>query len=359
MVVKQTVGSQKGEVEFRRKLYQQQVDGQEIFSDEFDVEGIKNILTTRMLATREQIGGLRQSGLTISPYLEIGAERGQWSLVMENDLQASGIAADLSFDMLKSADYYSKVFNKSKIPLRVCCDVNNLPFLSNSIPFVFCYDTLHHFPDPTPVIAEIKRVLAPGASFFFGQEPYKKIFHVNLYKGTKVYSRRALNFGKLKKIIDYFLAARIGNELDYGIIENEEIHIGHWKRALNIFPEKNIQLQSLGRITTTLYGQKNYLKYFLNYLLGGNIFGTVRKPGEMVDFGLKREDFFICPNCLKAGQEVKLCQEESSWLCSHCNTVFPVVDSVVFLLADDKLAELYPEIYSNRPAKIKVSVKNI
>jgi len=347
MVIKQTVKSQKGEVEFRKKLYKQQVEGQEIFSDEFDVDGIQRILADRMQITKEQISALKKSGLAISPYLEIGAERGQRSLVMENDLQASGIAADLSFDMLKSADHYSKIFDKAKLPLRVCCDINNLPFLSNSIPFVFCYDTLHHFPDPTPAIAEVERVLAPGAYFFFGQEPYKKVAHINLYNGAKVYSKKALGFGKLRKILDYFLAERIGNEIEHGIIENEEIHISDWKKLLNIFSEKKVQLQSLNKISVDLYGKKNYFKYFLNYLLGGNIFGTVRKLGDGVDLNLKREDFIICPNCLKTGQEIKLCQQESDWFCSHCHSNFPVVDGVIFLLANDKFEELYPEIYGH------------
>jgi len=153
MAIKQLVSSQKGEIEFRKKLFQQQVEGEKIFSDEFDVDSIQNILTTRMKATKKDIGALEEAGVPISPYLEIGAERGQRALVLENDLGASGIAADLSFDMLKSADYYAQVFNKAKIPLRICCDVNNLPFLTDSIPFIFCYDVLHHFPDPVPIIA--------------------------------------------------------------------------------------------------------------------------------------------------------------------------------------------------------------
>jgi hypothetical protein len=36
----QLVKSQKGEIEFRKKLFQQQVEGIHIFNDEFDAKGI-------------------------------------------------------------------------------------------------------------------------------------------------------------------------------------------------------------------------------------------------------------------------------------------------------------------------------
>ncbi|MEN4006265.1 MAG: class I SAM-dependent methyltransferase [Methanobacteriaceae archaeon] len=141
---------------------------------------MKKILSDRMKKTFEQMILLKESGAVLSPYIEIGAERCQRSLVMENDLKATGAAIDISYDMLKSCDYYKDVFNKSKVPLRICCDANNLPFITNSIPFVFCYETLHHFPDPTPILKEIHRVLSPGGHFFFDDEPYKKVLHIQL-----------------------------------------------------------------------------------------------------------------------------------------------------------------------------------
>ncbi|MEN4006264.1 MAG: hypothetical protein PQ964_02715 [Methanobacteriaceae archaeon] len=37
----QSVKSQKGEIEFRKKLFQQQIEKQHVFNDEFDAKGIE------------------------------------------------------------------------------------------------------------------------------------------------------------------------------------------------------------------------------------------------------------------------------------------------------------------------------
>jgi SAM-dependent methyltransferase len=203
----QQIESQQGEIAFRKKLAQQQVEGLNVFTDEYDPKVIETILHERMAKTLEQISALKEKGVTLSPYVEIGAERCQRSLVMENEIGAAGAAVDISFGMLKSCDYYRKLFNKNKTPLRICCDANNLPFASGSIPFVFCYETLHHFPDPTPIIKEIYRITFHGGYFFFDEEPYKRVLHLNLYKGKKIYSRESLNANKTRKIVDHFFAA--------------------------------------------------------------------------------------------------------------------------------------------------------
>lgn len=170
--------NQLGEINFRKKLVQQQLEGKSVLKDEFDSKEIEQILEKRMQKTLNQMRFLRNSGIKLSPYIEIGAERGQRSLVMENELNSNGAAVDISFDMLKSCAYYKNQFKKDNLPLRICCDANQLPFASNSLPFIFCYETLHHFPTPLPVINEIYRVLSPGGSFFFDEEPFKRILRL-------------------------------------------------------------------------------------------------------------------------------------------------------------------------------------
>ncbi|MCX6797599.1 MAG: hypothetical protein NTX66_00015, partial [Candidatus Falkowbacteria bacterium] len=121
-----------------------------------------------------------------------------------------------------------------------------------------------------------------------------------------------------------------------------------WKQALSPFTEKKISLQSLGTIETPLFGPKNYFKYALNYLLGGNIFGLVRKVGAGSKSSLNREELLICPVCLETGQEINLHRQDSAWLCAHCERSFPIHEGVLFLLTDDKFRTLYPEIYENK-----------
>src|SRR5258705_2532268 len=115
----QSLESQLGEIRFRRLLAQQQVEGRPVFEDEFDAEGICRILEQRMLETTRAMERLRERGVALSPYLELGAERGQRALVLENDLGAAGAAADLSLDMLRSAAPYAQVFPRPPMPLRV------------------------------------------------------------------------------------------------------------------------------------------------------------------------------------------------------------------------------------------------
>src|SRR5580765_9116908 len=118
-VPEQSVDSQLGEVRFRRLLVEQQVDGRAVLADEYDGAGIRGVLEMRMADTRRAMEALRARGVTLGPYLELGAERGQRALALENDLGVTGAAADLSVDMLRSAAHYAGVFGRPRIPMRV------------------------------------------------------------------------------------------------------------------------------------------------------------------------------------------------------------------------------------------------
>ena len=341
----QSIKSQKGEIEFRKKLVKQQVGGKCIFDDEFDAQGIESILSDRMKKTFEQMTLLRKRGVALSPYVEIGAERCQRSLVMENDLDASGAAVDISYDMLKSCDYYKDVFNENRVPVRICCDANSLPFMTDSIAFAFCYETLHHFPDPSLIVTEIHRVLSPGGHFLFDEEPYKKVLHVNLYQGKKIYSKESLGASKIRQIFDYFFSERSCNEVEHSIIENDEIPIAVWKQALSFFEEKNVRLKSMRYIDTELFNPKNYAKFLLAYLFGGGISGICRKSGASIEREISIHDVLICPSCVENGHESKLGQSDLSFFCNACGNKFPIVDGVLFLFSYRKFEELYPEIF--------------
>lgn len=346
----QSEKNQKGEIEFRKKLSQQQISGEHFFEDEYDAKAIEKILNERMKKTYDHIVSLKAQNIPLSPYLEIGAERCQRSLVMENDLEASGAAVDISFDMLKSCDYYKAAFNKSKVPLRVCCDAYNLPFRTGSVPFVFCYETLHHFPDPSPIVKEIHRVLSPGGCFSFNEEPFKRVLHINLYNAEKAYANKQPRRSKLRKIktvLDIFFARKTCNEVDHGIIENLDISIKTWKKTLGLFEEKKINLHSnviTKTIDTEMFRPKNRGKYLLAYLFGGEISGICHKAGQLNEVGTSIESSLICPSCLKNAEESRLTQKEASLICEKCHKVFPINEGVVFLFSPEKLEELYPEI---------------
>ena len=346
---RQLTENQKGEIEFRKKLYFQQVEGKAVLEDEFDAAGIEKILEGRMKRTLDQMTTLRQRGVGLSPYIEIGAERCQRSLVMQNDLCADGAAVDISYDLLRSCNHYAEVFSRPKPPVRICCDANNLPFRTSSIPFVFCYETLHHFPEPTPITEEIYRVLLPGGCFFFDEEPYKQVLHINLYKGRKIYSGDSLNRSTTRRVLDRFFCAPSCNEAEHGIIENHHISVKSWKQALARFEEKDIDLNAASRyriLQSKLFSPTSYMRYFAAYLLGGTVSGVAKKRGNTARPSSSIYDALICPSCRQTGSEVLLHQRDSSFLCAECSRTYPVINEVVFLFSYDKFEELYPEIFN-------------
>jgi len=344
----QSVVSKQGEIEFRRKLYEQQVEGCTHFEDEFDAKAIEAILLHRMEKTQQQMQVLVDQEIRLSPYIEIGAERCQRSLVMENDLSACGAAVDISFEMLKSGAYYQAVFSKTKMPLRICCDAYHLPFRSDSIPFVFCYETLHHFPSPAPIIQEAHRVLAPAGHFFFEEEPYRRALHLDLYKGKKIYSPKALHSPAFRQLVDSFFASLVCNEIEYGIVENWNISLGEWNTALRVFATREAHLRTVGLFqpfNVKAFQLKNPVRSLVAYLLGGFISGLCQKAGRAIGQSLTRiEDALVCVECLEARREIELVRETDHLVCPHCQTRYPIKDEIMFLFSRRKLAQLYPSL---------------
>ena len=344
--MKQSVHNQKGEIAFRRKVAEQQTKGKQFFKDELDSSSIEEILKDRMKKTLDRMRALKELGVTLSPYLEVGAERGQRSLVMENGLEAKGAAVDISFDMLKSCGLYNEKFEKKTLPLRICCDAHNLPFKTGSIPFVFCYQTLHHFPEPTPIVAEIHRVVSDGGCFFFDEEPFKRVLHFPLYTKKEItHWEKPRERGTIEKFIDFFLADHPCNEVDHGIIENLEIPLRGWRRALHVFDKKDVHLQSVRFIREKLYHPGNFVKYFVAYLLGGEISGVCWKAGSSAMAIASVYHAVICPECRRDSIESELQQRENSFFCGACGIEFPIIDGVALLFATPAFEELYPEYF--------------
>ncbi len=344
MSERQSEQAQRGEIEFRRRLVRQQVSGESLFVDEFDAAGIEEVLRGRMARTLADITPLRDASIARAPWLEIGSERGQRALVMENDLGMPGVAADLSFDMQQSCAHYARTFVRPRLPLRVVCDANDLPFRSDSLPFVFCYETLHHFPDPAPVVREAWRVLAPGGTFLFDEEPFRKVLRFKLARGRKLYSQESRGAGLARRLLDRFFTEPACNEVEYGIVENHDLPLSTWRRTLAAFADKDVELRSLRVVRSRLYGWREPLTFALAWLLGGAIRGRCRKAGTLPDAFVDREAALACPRCVRVVREPVLERIDSGFRCASCECAYPVVDGVAFLLSPGKRATLYPGI---------------
>jgi len=346
-IMRQHVENQRGEIEFRRKLYLQEVEREKVLDDEFDPSDIERILEERMKKTLRQMLRLQERGVPLAPYMEIGAERCQRSLVMENDLALNGAAVDISFDLLRSCTHYQRVFNRPASPLRICCDANTLPFLTGSLPFVSCYETLHHFPEPGPILQEVHRVLLPGGWFFFDEEPYKQILHLNLYKGPKIYSKEFRTRSRIRRLLDRFFCEISCNEVEHGVIENDNMSIGLWRRAIALFAERDVTLQPTKKLKTSLFHPRSRIHYIIACLLGGTISGVCRKFGNATATGRSIYDALGCPSCRQSGSEAPLRHERGAFACPRCSNTYPIVDDVAFLFAYDKLKELYPDVFES------------
>ena len=117
---RQSIENLKGEIAFRAKLARQHVTGEVLLPDYFGRQEHDRILLERMQTTLHKMGELQRRGVGLSPFLELGAERGQRSLVLTNDFGASGVAVDISYHQLQTMDHFARTFKKEKLPVRIC-----------------------------------------------------------------------------------------------------------------------------------------------------------------------------------------------------------------------------------------------
>lgn len=353
MVEKQSLTQMKGEVEFRSLLYQQQVCGDSLIEGEFNRREMLPIIRSRIDKSRQDFSRLASSGFLKSPYLEIGAERCQRSLLLTNEFGLDGFAADLSFESLKCAEFLSKSFSYTKMPQRLCCDAYRLPLANNSVSFAFCYQTLHHFPDPTPVLRELHRVLKPDGVIYVDEEPVKRAWRLSLIKRKPM--RHMLRSNRyLRFIANYildFVSESSCNEVEYGICENDSISLSKWEEAFNMVGRQvEVQLKMLPapRALREIRhdSSKPTIRSRLTNGLGGSVSAVIfaQKPVDS-----SRPDpthALICPAC-SAPMHVETHSNSSDCMCSACSARYPMLDGILVALRDPALRELYPSLCQN------------
>jgi SAM-dependent methyltransferase/uncharacterized protein YbaR (Trm112 family) len=338
----QDLKSKAGEVKFRAQLYEQQVLGNEAIPGELSSTQMLAAMRERMQKTRSDLEPLGQANLLQPPFLELGAERCQRSLVLANDFGLDGFAADLSLDSLRYAEFLASQEGLSRIPQRVCCDAHKLPFADNSIGFAFCYQTLHHFPDPTPIVQELYRVLRPGAVLYVNEEPIRRTWKVNLWrrhvrpKGAEnKYWRYAKDY-----ILDFISEPHV-NEVEYGICENDDITLRQWERIFGETASKGIQLRMLPlpkSLSQIKHSSGSWgLRSWLCQGLGGILTATV-EPKKAGSRDAYAQESLCCPVC--RGQ---LSVSEASFTCAGCSARYPVQHGIPLLLPQEELHTLYSE----------------
>jgi len=344
---RQGLSEKTGEVKFRRKLASQQSeDGHTIFPELRNHGEMLEVMRQRASVTRDAIAQLSEEGKTLSPFIEIGAERCQRALVLENEFDAQGIAVDISFDMLRLGAEVANGLGYKKMPMRICCDANNLPIRDDTLSFAFCYATLHHFPNPNLILNEMERVLGDQAILYFDEEPIKGA----IYRFTRLYQRHGHRLTTLEKVLDRLgllpLVSKGGGvECEHGVLE-EEFELMTWQRALAPFQNVEVTVNKmLGfRFNDFSFG----LSKVLAWILGGNIevLCSVAKanPVSTPFNGLK--EILKCPNCAnKHSIPLYIAQQRQGLQCHECGCFYPEVDGVIFLFELSLGRRLYPEYF--------------
>lgn len=334
---KQSLAQKQAEVKFRTLISEQHRGGKVHFKTEFTQSEMRKELGKRLANSECDFNALQKQGVAFTPYLEIGAEYGLRAALLESKYNAHGIALDIAKVPLQNMPWFANKFSLKKIPVRVCADCHTLPFPDNSFRFIFCYQTLHHFPDPLPIVREVYRCLAPGGYFFFAEEPISQKYNLNLF-------RRPTKITGLLKILKYLLLlpfiSKIGKtETDFGIYEGT-IPIEIWRKIIALFTPFKVKIDvfPFGNLTSTVFFSKwNWKQYVLD-MFGGGICALMQKPPyakKIRSTKISRIEF-ACPDC-----QGKLIANLKTLNCQRCRRVFNKTHGVWQLLPKKLEQTLY------------------
>jgi uncharacterized protein YbaR (Trm112 family) len=212
---------------------------------------------------------------------------------------------------------------------------------------VFCYEFLHHFPSPRPILQQAHRVLSNGV-FFFNEEPFKRPKMVLFKQNQKLYSETTLRKSKARRFIESFVTEEYCDERQHGIIENDDISLAHWNQCLSVFDSREIVVYSLGNRLCTRMNQRVSIRNIPNMLLGGGIRGICRKSENNPEPRVSNlRDLLACPDCLAShgpdSDPPSLLERSAILQCNACGSQFPIVDDIPILLPTRLRRELYPE----------------
>lgn len=343
MVLLQNLNNKLGEIQFRQKLVRQHQNQGRFFPTHTNAAENLAIIKKRAQQSWDLFKTLRKQKILLSPFLELGGEKCERAAVLTSKMKAQGAVIDISAESLASAPHFCRQLGFRKLPLRICADAYHLPFTDNSFPFIFTFQTLHHFPDPKPILKEIYRVLMPGGLFYFDEEPIKQTVNIPLW-------RRDFHLRWWEKILKITLIlpfiSLIGkSEVSEGVLE-ETFSLLIWKKALDQFDEVDGELIPflLGPKTYYQKGVYNWLKAYgltkiILFFLGGTIKGFCRKKGKLNVKVSNLNDMFACPFCYG-----NLINKKSHFICLKCNSTYPIKNNVYYLLPDRLLKKLYPAL---------------
>ena len=286
----------------------------------------------------------------MTPFLEIGSNVGHTSYLLENEFGAQGFALDISADSLRYGTALQDLWNYPRAPVRVAGDALNLPFADGSLRFVMAFQMLSQFMNIESVFLEVKRVLAPGGVFLFGEEPLRRRLTLRLYRcpyydSMKPWERKLHDWGLLGYVVRDVIGAH--QEESFGIRQNHTMELRNWhdlvqkhfaSHEYDIFvPERGWAERVVKRLAQRLDPHRSVWRPAR--LLGGTLTGVCKKEGETAPgMPASFEALLRCPDC---GAGVRRDAEETLE-CRQCSYRSPLEGGVYNLLRSADKAELYP-----------------
>ncbi|HWR51717.1 MAG TPA: class I SAM-dependent methyltransferase [Bryobacteraceae bacterium] len=287
---------------------------------------------------------------TLSPFLEIGANAGYTAAMLSNEFGAEGFALDISADALALGGIIDRAWGYERAPVRIAGDAARLPFRDGSLQFVMAWQMLSQFMDIERVIVEVKRVLAPGGVFLFGEEPLLRMLSLRLYRCSypdlmKPWERKLYDWGLLGYVVRDVIGAQ--QEESFGIRQNHRMRLGDWHHLVTkhfaaheyemFVPERGWGERIVKRAAIRLDPCGSVWR--AAKLLGGTMAAFCRKDGKsepatgMASF----EQYLACPDCGAA-----LTRDDVLLACTACPFRSALEDGVYNLLSSGERAELYP-----------------
>lgn len=343
----QPLSAKIGEIKYRSKIVNQQLGKSNIFPNELASDQFSKLMKERLRESQIDFEKLNKGAHALSPYLEIGAENALRSAQLDNHFNALGFATDISLFSLSKANEFAKNFKFKKTPKTICCDAYNLPFKSNSFQFIFVYESLHHFPNPKPILSEIERVLAPGGVCLLGAEPIKPKLQVILWRRPNILRI----WEKILKVLLIlpFVSAIGKTETDYGILE-ESFPLKVWQNALSPFGKVEVQIfgypfgpsQTLNKSQSRKWLNPNIIMKTA-LLLGGGLKALCFKNGQKVTQTQNLDNLLICPDCFKnKKKEQALIKSKTAYRCSSCKKDYYKKENVLVLLEKNLEKKILP-----------------
>ena len=288
----------------------------------------------------------------MSPFLEIGANAGHTSYLLCNEFDAAGFASDLSSDALRHGIVLMDRWKLSRAPVRLAADAVNLPFRDGSLRLVAAFQMLSQFMNIESVFLEVKRVLAPGGIFLFGEEPLRRLLSLRLYRSPyynlmKPWERKLFDWGLLGYLVKDVIGAQ--QEEGFGIRQNHTMYLSDWNRLIvkhfaaneceAFVPERGWGERVVKGLAIRFdrYGSP----WGAARLLGGTLAAVCRKAGDGPPPGASLDCFerlLRCPDC-----RGNLDRDASDALrCVKCGYQTRNEGGVYNLLPAAERAELYP-----------------